>query len=94
MADTEQTFDSLLTEDRTFPPPPEFAARANAADPAIYQRAAADPQACDTFRKRCRGIPAPHDLVAVKLKAGTSRRKGQAPYYMLWRASAEWTAHG
>jgi acetyl-CoA synthetase len=41
----EQTLDSLLTEDRTFPPPPEFTARANAADPRIYARADADPEA-------------------------------------------------
>ena len=42
---TESTLDSLLTEDRSFPPPPEFAARANANDPAVYAQAAADPEA-------------------------------------------------
>jgi acetyl-CoA synthetase len=41
---SEQTLDSLLTEDRSFPPPPEFAARANAADAGIYARADADPE--------------------------------------------------
>ncbi len=38
----EATIAALLAEHRTFPPPPEFAARANANDPAIYERAAAD----------------------------------------------------
>jgi acetyl-CoA synthetase len=42
---TESTLDSLLTEDRSFPPPPEFAAQANANDPAVYAQAAADPEA-------------------------------------------------
>ena len=41
----EQTLDSLLQEDRSFPPPPQFAARANANDPAVYARAEADPEA-------------------------------------------------
>jgi acetyl-CoA synthetase len=45
MSSTEQTLDSLLQEDRTFPPPPEFAARANANDPSIYATADADPEA-------------------------------------------------
>ncbi|HEY8447430.1 MAG TPA: acetate--CoA ligase [Thermomicrobiales bacterium] len=38
----EATISALLAEDRTFPPPPEFAAKANANDPSIYERAAAD----------------------------------------------------
>ncbi len=38
----EATIAALLAEDRTFPPPPAFAAQANAGDPSIYQRAAAD----------------------------------------------------
>jgi acetyl-CoA synthetase len=42
---SEQTLDSLLHEDRSFPPPPEFAARAHANDPAVYARADADPEA-------------------------------------------------
>ena len=42
---SEQTLDSLLQEDRSFPPPPAFAAAANAGDPAISARAAADPRA-------------------------------------------------
>ncbi|MFP5225408.1 MAG: acetate--CoA ligase [Actinomycetota bacterium] len=37
--------DALFTEDRTFPPPPDFAAHANANDPSIYQLADADPPA-------------------------------------------------
>jgi acetyl-CoA synthetase len=45
MSSTEQTLDSLLTEDRTFPPPPEFAARANANDASVYATADADPEA-------------------------------------------------
>jgi acetyl-CoA synthetase len=42
---SEQTLDSLLTEDRSFPPPPEFARQAHVSDPAIYEQAEADPQA-------------------------------------------------
>ena len=45
MSSTEATLDSLLQEDRTFPPPPEFAARANERDPGVYARADADPEA-------------------------------------------------
>jgi acetyl-CoA synthetase len=41
----EQTLDSLLQEDRSFPPPPGFVAAANANDPAVYAQAAADPEA-------------------------------------------------
>jgi acetyl-CoA synthetase len=37
--------DALLREDRVFPPSEAFRSRANAADPAIYQRAANDPEA-------------------------------------------------
>jgi acetyl-CoA synthetase len=37
--------DVLLQEHRRFPPPPEFAAQALVTDPAIYDKAAADPQA-------------------------------------------------
>ena len=33
------------TADKTFPPPPDFAAQANVQDPDIYARAAADPEA-------------------------------------------------
>jgi acetyl-CoA synthetase len=36
------TIENLLVEDRTFPPPPEFAARAIANDPEIYARTATD----------------------------------------------------
>ncbi len=42
MSDTIQT---LLHETRSFPPTPEFVAQANAADPKIYETAAADPEA-------------------------------------------------
>ena len=34
----------LLKTERTFPPPEEFAAQANASDPEIYERADADPE--------------------------------------------------
>jgi acetyl-CoA synthetase len=34
----------LLETEQTFPPPPEFAAQANASDPGIYERADADPE--------------------------------------------------
>lgn len=44
MSSTEPTLDSLLQEDRTFPPPPDFAARANAR-PGIHAQAEADPEA-------------------------------------------------
>lgn len=37
-----ETIDSLLTESRKFPPPPEFAAAANASDPGIYGEADSD----------------------------------------------------
>jgi acetyl-CoA synthetase len=36
--------DVLLETEQTFAPPPEFAAQANASDPAIYDRAEADPE--------------------------------------------------
>ncbi len=45
MATSENALEALLQEDRRFPPPPEFQARANASDPAIYARAASDPAA-------------------------------------------------
>jgi acetyl-CoA synthetase len=38
------TLDSLLQEDRSFPPPAEFAARAHVRDRSVYQRAEADPE--------------------------------------------------
>jgi acetyl-CoA synthetase len=44
MSTPEISLDSLLHEDRVFPPPPEFARGANAADPGVYARAAADPE--------------------------------------------------
>ena len=37
--------DALLKEDRQFPPPAAFASQALVSDPAIYERAAADPEA-------------------------------------------------
>ena len=37
--------DALLQEERSFPPPADFAAKANMADPDIYAKAAADPEA-------------------------------------------------
>ena len=36
--------DALLQEERSFPPPADFTARANMADPDIYAKAAADPE--------------------------------------------------
>jgi acetyl-CoA synthetase len=38
-----EAIETLLSEQRRFPPPGEFAARANVSDPAIYGRAGADP---------------------------------------------------
>ena len=37
--------DALLQEERSFPPPADFAAKANMSDPDIYAKAAADPEA-------------------------------------------------
>ena len=45
MSVREQALEVLLSEDRRFRPPAEFSAGANAADPGIYERASADPQA-------------------------------------------------
>ncbi|MDQ3388735.1 MAG: acetate--CoA ligase [Gemmatimonadota bacterium] len=45
MDPTENTLDTLLQEDRAFPPPPDFAARASLSTPDIYARAEADPEA-------------------------------------------------
>ena len=42
---SEGELDVLLETEQTFPPPPEFAAQANASDPGIYERADADPEA-------------------------------------------------
>jgi acetyl-CoA synthetase len=42
---SEPTLDSLLTEDRSFPPPPAFAAAAHVRDREPYERGAADPEA-------------------------------------------------
>jgi acetyl-CoA synthetase len=43
--DQGPTIEDYYREDRTFPPSPDFVAQANLSDPAIYERAAADPQA-------------------------------------------------
>ncbi len=43
--DQSGQLDVLLATEQTFPPPPEFAAEANASDPGIYDRADADPEA-------------------------------------------------
>ena len=45
MVEPAGSIDALLQEERSFPPPPAFAAAANIADPAIYDRAAQDPAA-------------------------------------------------
>jgi acetyl-CoA synthetase len=44
MAAREQTIEALLDETRRFQPPEGFSAAANASDPAIYERAARDPE--------------------------------------------------
>jgi acetyl-CoA synthetase len=44
MAQREQALEALLKEDRRFPPDPAFGERANAGDPGLYERAAADPE--------------------------------------------------
>ncbi|MDR3691534.1 MAG: acetate--CoA ligase [Fimbriimonas sp.] len=40
-----ETIQTLLQENRSFPPSPEFIAQANVSDPEIYAKAAADPEA-------------------------------------------------
>ncbi|MEX0892530.1 MAG: acetate--CoA ligase [Gemmatimonadota bacterium] len=44
MATDERALEALLQEDRSFDPPPAFAASAHVSDDAIYERAAADPE--------------------------------------------------
>jgi len=41
----DRAIETLFKEGRTFPPPPDFAKKANAGDPAIYGRATEDPEA-------------------------------------------------
>ena len=43
--DVAKTIEALLQERRTFEPPEDFTARANANDPSIYERASEDPEA-------------------------------------------------
>ncbi|NIT85667.1 MAG: acetyl-coenzyme A synthetase, partial [Gemmatimonadetes bacterium] len=45
MATEERALEALLDESRIFEPSQEFTAEANAGDPEIYDRAAADPEA-------------------------------------------------
>ena len=44
MATDERALEALLHEDRSFEPPPAFAAAAHVSDAAVYERAAADPE--------------------------------------------------
>ena len=44
MTQNTGAFEALLQEDRTYPPPAEFAARANIADAGVYETARQDPQ--------------------------------------------------
>ena len=44
MVESTGGIDALLQEERSFPPPADFAANANMADPDIYAKAAADPE--------------------------------------------------
>ena len=44
MVQNTGSIDALLKEERSFPPPSDFTARANMADPDIYAKAAADPE--------------------------------------------------
>lgn len=41
---SDEALENLLAEDRTFPPPAEFAAAANLSDPSVYERARRDPE--------------------------------------------------
>ena len=45
MTDAQPHIDALLQEERVFPPPSSFAEGAVVSDPAIYERAAEDPEA-------------------------------------------------
>ncbi len=45
MVESTGGIDALLQEERSFPPPADFAANANMTDPDIYAKAAADPEA-------------------------------------------------
>ncbi|MGI8615745.1 MAG: acetate--CoA ligase [Actinomycetota bacterium] len=45
MSEPQQHIDALLEEKRVFPPPPSFVEKAVISDPAIYSRAAEDPEA-------------------------------------------------
>ena len=45
MSDSEKTLDTLLLEERRFPPPAGFARRALVSDEDPYRRAEADPEA-------------------------------------------------
>ena len=45
MTQNTGAFEALLQEDRTYPPPAEFAANANIADPSVYDEAMRDPEA-------------------------------------------------
>ncbi|HUF59521.1 MAG TPA: acetate--CoA ligase [Actinomycetota bacterium] len=45
MSEPQQHIDALLEEKRVFPPPPSFVEKAVISDPAIYARAAEDPEA-------------------------------------------------
>ena len=42
MADASSNIEALLQEERSFPPPPEFSARANIRDPRVYEEADGD----------------------------------------------------
>ena len=48
----------LLLQTKDFPPPAEFAAQAEIVDPAVYEQAAADPQAWWAGQARSRSRPA------------------------------------
>ena len=45
MSDTQQNIEALLSELRTFDPPPDFTERAIVNDASIYERANSDPEA-------------------------------------------------
>ena len=44
MTQNTGAFEALLQEDRTYPPPPDFAAHANIADPGVYDEARRGPR--------------------------------------------------
>src|SRR4029079_14656078 len=73
-AGSDGGLDVLLRTEQTFPPPPEFAAQANASDPGIYERAAADPEAWwGSWAEKLEGIE-PLDRILARAEPAVAQR--------------------